>query len=411
MSNTEQIPFLDLVTLHEELEDELVSTLTDTLRTAGFVGGPKVEEFERDFAKFCDASHCVGVASGTDAVRFALTASGVRSGDIVVTVPHTFIATTEAISQAGARPDFVDIDERTYCMDPRKLEEYIEHNCSLDPKTGKLVHRKLQAPITAVVPVHIYGQMADMDPILVLARKFNLIVVEDACQAHGAEYFSKVANAWKKAGSLGHAAAFSFYPGKNLGACGEAGAATTNDEGVARTMRILRDHGQAQKYYHQMEGYNGRLDALQAGFLTTKLRHLADWNRKRREVAHRYDQAFAVMDGVVAPFCPDSARSVNHLYVIRIRQRDALQKHLAKSGIGTGIHYPVPLHLQEAYRHLRYPVGSFPVCERIASEILSLPMYPGLRLDQRQRVVHEIGAFLSSRHVPTNVEQVQQVAL
>ncbi len=411
MSTTEQIPFLDLIAPHKELEEELLSTLRDTLRVAGFVGGPKVEEFEREFAKFCDASHCVGVASGTDAVRFALTAAGVKPGDIVVTVPHTFIATTEAISQAGGRPDFVDIDERTYCMDPRKLEEYLEHQCSLDSKTGTLIHRKLQAPVTAIVPVHIYGQTADMDPILALARKHKLIVVEDACQAHGAEYFSKAANAWKKAGSMGDAAAFSFYPGKNLGACGEAGAVTTNNEAMAKTMRILRDHGQAQKYYHQIEGYNGRLDALQAGFLTTKLRHLAEWNRNRQEVANRYDQAFAAVDGVVAPFCPDSARSVYHLYVIRVRQREALQKYLAKSGIGTGIHYPVPLHLQEAYRHLQYPAGSFPVCERVASDILSLPMYPQLRPDQSRRVVNEVAAFLSSRHVSANAEQVQPVAL
>jgi dTDP-4-amino-4,6-dideoxygalactose transaminase len=411
MSNTEQIPFLDLVTLHKELEEELLSTLRDTLRTAGFVGGPNVEEFEREFAKFCDASHCVGVASGTDAVRFALTAAGVKPDDVVVTVPHTFIATTEAISQAGARPDFVDIDERTYCIDPRKLEEYLERHCSVDAKTGKLINRKLQAPVTAVVPVHIYGQMADMDPILDLARKYNLVVVEDACQAHGAEYHSKTANTWHKAGSLGHAAAFSFYPGKNLGACGEAGAVTTNNEAMARTMRILRDHGQAQKYYHQIEGYNGRLDALQAGFLTIKLRHLADWNRKRLEAAKHYDQAFAAIDGVVAPFCPDSARSVYHLYVIRLRERDALQKRLAKSGIGTGIHYPVPLHLQEAYRDLQYPTGSFPICERVASEILSLPMYPQIRTDQIQRVVGEVAAFLSSGREAVSAEQVQPVAL
>jgi dTDP-4-amino-4,6-dideoxygalactose transaminase len=411
MSNTEQIPFLDLVTLHKELEEELLSTLRDTLRVAGFVGGPKVEEFEREFAKFCGATHCVGVASGTDAVRFALTAAGVKPGDIVVTVPHTFIATTEAISQAGGRPDFVDIDERTYCMDPCKLEEYLEHQCLIDSNTGKLMHRKLRAPVTAIVPVHIYGQMADMDPLIALARRYRLIIIEDACQAHGAEYFSKAANAWQKAGSIGHAAAFSFYPGKNLGACGEAGAVTTNNEAMAKTMRILRDHGQAQKYYHQIEGYNGRLDALQAGFLTTKLRHLAEWNRSRQDVAKRYDLAFADMDGVVAPFCPDSARSVYHLYVIRVRTREALQKHLAKSGIGTGIHYPVPLHLQEAYRHLEYPLGSFPVCERLAAEILSLPMYPQLRTDQPRRVVSEVAAFLSSRQMPSTAEQVQQVSL
>jgi dTDP-4-amino-4,6-dideoxygalactose transaminase len=410
MSNTEQIPFLDLVTLHRELEEELVATLRETLRTAGFVGGPKVEDFERKFAEFCDASHCVGVASGTDAVRFALTASGVKPGDVVVTVPHTFIATTEAISQAGARPDFVDIDERTYCMDARKLEEYLEQKCSVDAKTGKVIHRKLQAPVTAIVPIHIYGQMADMDALLNLARKYNLIVVEDACQAHGAEYYSKSANAWQKAGSLGHAAAFSFYPGKNLGACGEAGAVTTNNEAMARTMRILRDHGQAQKYYHEMEGYNGRLDALQAGFLATKLRHLADWNHKRQQVAKRYDEAFAAIDGVVAPFCPDSVRSVYHLYVIRVRERDALQKHLANAGIGTGIHYPVPLHLQKAYRDLQYRVGSFPVCERIASEILSLPMYPQIGAEQIERIVGEVAAFLFSGREAVSAQQAQPVA-
>jgi dTDP-4-amino-4,6-dideoxygalactose transaminase len=410
MSNNEPIAFLDLVTLHKELEPELLSTLKETLQTAGFVGGPKVEEFERDFAKFCDVPYCVGVASGTDAVRFALTSAGVKPGDIVVTVPHTFIATTEAITQAGARPDFVDIDERTHCMDPRKLRDYLERDCSMDAKTGKLIHRKLQAPVTAVVPVHIYGQMAGMDAILDLARTYNLIVIEDACQAHGAEYFSKATNSWRKAGSIGHAAAFSFYPGKNLGACGEAGAITTNNEAMARTMRMLRDHGQAQKYHHQMEGYNGRLDALQAGFLTVKLRHLANWNRSRQEVAKRYDRSFAAMDGVITPVCSDFVHSVYHLYVIRVRQRDALQKHLAKAGIGTGIHYPVPLHLQEAYRHLQYPSGSFPVCEQVASEILSLPMYPHLHVEQSQRVIREVAAFLSSRRSAT-VEQAQSVAL
>ena len=411
MSTTEQIPFLDLITPHTELQNELSATLIDTLRTAGFVGGPKVEEFEQAFAHFCDATHCVGVASGTDAVRFALTAAGVKPGDVVVTVPHTFIATTEAISQAGGRPDFVDIDERTYCMDPDKLREYLEHHCSKDAKTGKLIHRKLKAPVTAIVPVHIYGQMADMDPILALARKHNLVVVEDACQAHGAEYYSKVENAWRKAGSLGATAAFSFYPGKNLGACGEAGAATTNDQDMARIMRILRDHGQAKKYFHEMEGYNGRLDALQAGFLSIKLRHLADWNRKRQDIAKRYNDAFEGVAGVTLPFCADTARPVYHLYVIRVPQRDALQKHLSKCGIGTGIHYPVPLHLQEAYHHLEYSVGSFPVSERVASEILSLPMYPQLKPDQIERVVREVAAFVSSQFAPNTLDEIQQLAL
>jgi dTDP-4-amino-4,6-dideoxygalactose transaminase len=396
MSNNAAIPFLDLCSLHQQLEAELLPVFQKTLRTAGFVGGAMVEEFEREFAKFCEVKHCVGLASGTDAVRFALMAAGVKPGDVVVTVPNTFIATTEAISQAGARPDFVDVDERTYCMDVNKLREYLERECSIDPQTHKLVHRKFKAPVTAIVPVHIYGQMADMDAILALARKYDLVVIEDACQAHGAEYFSKQDGTWKKAGSMGRVAAFSFYPGKNLGACGEAGAVTTNDEEVARTIRMLRDHGQAKKYYHDMEGYNGRLDAMQAGFLTVKLRHLAEWNRKRQEAAHRYDELLSTIPAVTGPYCAECSRAVYHLYVIRVKNREALQKSLEKSKIGTAIHYPVPLHLQQAYRHLGYSNGSFPVSERVASEILSLPMYPQLGIEEIRRVVKEIGALLMS---------------
>lgn len=401
MSHNEQIPFLDLSSLHQELESELLPVFLQSLRTAGFVGGPMVEEFERGFANFCGTSQCVGVASGTDAVRFALTAAGVKPGDIVVTVPHTFIATTEAISQAGARPDFVDIDERTHCMDVSKLEKYLERDCSFE--AGRLVHRKFRAPVSAVVPVHIYGQTADMDPILELAQRYNLSVIEDACQAHGAEYFSKKTNSWKKAGSMGHAAAFSFYPGKNLGACGEAGAITTNDAGMARTMRMLRDHGQAQKYYHDIEGYNGRLDAMQAGFLTVKLRHLAEWNRKRIQAARRYDELFSSIEGVITPYSPDYARSVYHLYVVRVSDRDSLQKRLSNAKIGSGIHYPVPLHLQKAYKNLGYSQGSFPVSEKVASEIISLPIYPQITTEQIGRVVREVANSISSRPTQASV--------
>jgi dTDP-4-amino-4,6-dideoxygalactose transaminase len=393
MSNNGKIPFLDLVTLHEELEAELVPVFQKILRTAGFVGGPVVEEFEREFARFCEASHCVGVASGTDAVLFALMATGVRPGDIVITVPHTFIATTEAITQASARVHFVDINERTYTMDPVKLQEYLETKCYIDQETGKTHHRESKAPITAVVPVHIYGQTADMDPILDLARRFNLIVVEDACQAHGAEYFSQRENRWKKAGSMGHAAAFSFYPGKNLGACGEAGAVTTNSADMAQKMRMLRDHGQAKKYYHDIEGYNGRLDALQAGILTVKLRHLADWNRKRQEAARRYDEMLSSAEGVTAPYQPDWSRGVYHLYVIRVQDRVGLQKSLAEAKIETGIHYPVPLHLQKAYQNLGYKQGDFPVTEKVSAEILSLPMYPQLGAKQQRQVVQKTAEF------------------
>jgi dTDP-4-amino-4,6-dideoxygalactose transaminase len=398
-SNNEKIPFLDLVTLHRELESELVPVFQQALRTAGFIGGPMVEEFEREFAKFCDAAYCVGLASGTHAVQFALMAAGVQAGDVVLTVPHTFIATTEAITQAGARPDFVDIDEHSYCMDPAKLVEYIEKECYLDRETGKPYHRKWRAPLTAVVPVHLYGQCADMDAIQEVARRYNLIVVEDACQAHGAEYFSKKDNRWKKAGSIGVAGAFSFYPGKNLGACGEAGAVTTNSEDMARHMRMLRDHGQSKKYYHDIEGYNGRLDSIQAGFLTVKLRHLAKWNRQRQEVARRYDKLFAGADGVIAPSCPEWSRPVYHLYVVRVQDRQGLQKHLADAKIDTGIHYPIPLHLQKAYQNYGYKQGDFPIAEKVAEEIVSLPMYPQLRAEQQERVADAVTQFASVRVV------------
>ena len=393
MSLTEKIPFLDLVTPHQQLEPELTAVFHKVLQTAGFVGGPMVENFENEFAAFCDVKHCVGVANGTDAVRFALMAAGVQPGDIVITVPHTFIATTEAISQAGARPDFVDIDERTYSMDVAMLREYLERECYVDRETGKPHHRKFRAPVTAVVPVHIYGQCADMDPILELARRYNLIVVEDACQAHGAEYFSQQENRWRKAGSMGHAAAFSFYPGKNLGACGEAGAVTTNNEEIARHIRMLREHGQTKKYYHKIEGYNGRLDSLQAGLLSVKLHHLAEWNRQRQEAAARYNEMLSSADRVITPHCPTWSRPVHHLYVVRVADREGLQKHLADAKIDTGIHYPIPLHLQDAYKAFGFKNGDFPVTEKVALEILSLPMFPQLQPEAQSRVVQKIQEF------------------
>jgi dTDP-4-amino-4,6-dideoxygalactose transaminase len=395
ISNHGKIPFLDLVTLHEKLEAELVPVFQKVLRTAGFVGGPMVEDFEREFAAFTGATHCVGLASGTDAVRFALMAAGVQPGDVVLTVPHTFIATTEGISQAGARPDFVDIEETTYCMDPLKLQEYLEKKCYLDRETGRPYNWESRAPVTAIVPVHIYGQTADMDPLLEIARRYNLIVVEDACQAHGAEYFSKKENRWRKAGTMGHAAAFSFYPGKNLGACGEAGAATTNSESIAKKMRMLREQGQAKKYYHDIEGYNGRLDSLQAGILSVKLRHLAEWNRKRQAAARRYDELLSSIEGVAAPQQPEWSRSVYHLYVVRVQDRVGLQKHLGEANIDTGIHYPLPLHLQQAYKHFGYKQGDFPVTEKVAAEILSLPMYPQLEAEQQKRVVQKAAEFVA----------------
>ena len=387
------IPFLDLVTPHVELEQELTGVFQKALRTAGFIGGPMVQEFEVAFARFCDAKCAIAVSSGTDALRFALMACGVRSGDAVITVPHTFIATTEAISQAGALPEFVDIDERTYNMDPVKLQKYLEEQCALDP-LGRLISRRSGRPVTAVVPVHLYGQTPDMDPILDIADRYGLVVVEDACQAHGAEYFSRKYGKWMKAGSIGRAAAFSFYPGKNLGACGEAGAVTTNDPGLAERIKMLRDHGQATKYYHDVEGYNGRLDAIQAGLLHAKLPHLPRWNSARRERAEEYNHMLTAADcGVLPPYEPSWSKAVYHLYVVRTADRKGLMDHLKKAGIGTGIHYPIPLHLQKAYLSLNYRPGDFPVSENVAEEIVSLPMFPQLTSEQQAQVVQEILRF------------------
>ena len=402
MANPTKVPFLDLVTPHKELEEELLAVVKKAFSNAGFIGGPMVEEFEREFARFCDAKYCVGVNSGTDALRFAFMASGIEPGDIVITVPHTFIATTEAISQAGGQIRFVDIHEQTYTLDPARLREYVDKYCQFDAKSGRLIERGSKRRVAAVVPVHLYGQMADMDPIMELAAKYNFIVIEDACQAHGAEYFSKKANTWRKAGSIGKAAAFSFYPGKNLGACGEGGAITTNDEAMAQRMKMIRDHGQAKKYYHDVEGYNGRLDSIQAGWLSVKLRHLAQWNESRRALAHRYHELLAeAKDSIVVPFEAAWTKGVYHLYVVRVPNREALQAALAEAGIGTGIHYPIPLHLQKAYEHLGYQKGAFPVTERVASEIVSLPMFPQMTTAQQDEVAQKVEEFLDAKVAAT----------
>ncbi|MGB8473915.1 MAG: DegT/DnrJ/EryC1/StrS family aminotransferase [Candidatus Acidiferrum sp.] len=398
MTNNGKVPFLDLVAPHQELEAELLAVVKKAFETAGFIGGPMVDEFERRFAEFSDAKFCVGVNSGTDALRFALLAAGLEPGSVAVTVPHTFIATTEAISQAGLRMAFVDIHEETYTMDPEKLRAYLEDQCVFDASRGKLVEKARGLTVSAIVPVHLYGQMADMDPILELAARYDLEVIEDACQAHGAEYFSSKTGKWRKAGSIGLAAAFSFYPGKNLGACGEGGAITTNDEAMAKRMRMLRDHGQAKKYYHDIEGYNGRLDSIQAGWLSVKLSRLGQWNESRRSLAHRYHELFGdATDGITVPREAAWTRGVYHLYVVRVEDREALQSHLAKMGIATGIHYPIPLHQQKAYEHLGYKTGDFPVTERVAREILSLPMFPQLTHAQQDEVATRTREVLSAR--------------
>lgn len=400
MSAAAAIPFLDLVSLHEEMKEELCGVFRSALGTAGFIGGPMVQDFENAFAKYCDADYCVGVGSGTDALRFALIAAGVKQGDMVITVPHTFIATTEAISQAGAQPAFVDVDEQTFNIDPRKLRAYLEVECCFDEQTEKMVDRRTGKPVVAIVPVHLYGQVADMDAVLEIAERYELVVIEDASQAHGAEYFSRKENRWRKAGSMGAAAAFSFYPGKNLGACGEAGAVTTNNEELARKMRMLRDHGQARKYYHDIEGYNGRLDAIQAGILSVKLKYLPDWTRRRVEAAKRYRELFEYADAdVMLPSELAWAKPSYHLFVVRVSDREDLIGHLSARGIGSGIHYPVPLHLQNAYRSLGHQEGDFPVCEKLAKEILSLPLFPEITAQQQSRVVEEVLSFAKAEPV------------
>jgi len=388
-----EIPFLDLKTPHRELEEELVKVFRECLRNASFVGGPQVQAFENEFAQFCETKYCVAVNSGTDALRFSLIAAGIGPGDEVITVPNTFIATTEAISQTGATPVFVDIDERTYNMDPSKLEDFLKKRYAL----GAM--RSASRP-RAVLPVHLYGQPADMDSILDIADRYGLIVIEDACQAHGALYYSEKDEKWKKAGSMGLAAAFSFYPGKNLGACGEGGAVTMNNEEIAQKIRMLRDHGQGKKYYHDFEGYNGRLDAIQCGILRIKLKHLSNWNEARRQNASLYTQFLTrnpehVTCNILTPYVPSWAKPVFHLYVIRSQKRDELQKFLSENGINTGLHYPIPLHLQNAYKNFNLSNGNYPITEKVANEILSLPMFPELTKDQIEYIVEKIKTFYS----------------
>lgn len=385
--STSAIPFLDLKTPHHELEQELAAVFKQVCETAYFVGGPMVRQFEKEFAGFCTSEFCIALNSGTDAVRFACMAAGVRPGDVVFTVPNTFIATVEGISQAGAVAEFVEENGNTYSLDSEKLQNHIQNECYFDASAKRLFSRRWQRPVSAIVPVHLYGRPADMDPIIEIAREYNLMVVEDACQAHGARYFSKRENRWMTAGSIGDAAAFSFYPGKNLGAMGEGGAVTTNSAEIDRKVRMLRDHGQVEKYIHEIEGYNGRLDALQAGILSIKLKKLANWNEQRRACAHYYSERLRNVKKVVCTEEPEWAESVFHLYVVRVPERQNVQELMNGEKIGTGLHYPIPLHLQKAYIPLHYRTGDFPFTEKAAGEILSLPMFPGLTRDQQDRVV------------------------
>jgi dTDP-4-amino-4,6-dideoxygalactose transaminase len=357
-----RVPFLDLVAHHAPLRGEINAAIEKVIDCAAFAGGPFVAEFEEDFAAYCSCDHAIGVGNGTDALWLALLASGVSPGDEVITVPNTFMATAEAISYCGAKPVFVDVDERTHTMDPAAIEKAITFRTK------------------AVIPVHLFGQPADMDPILTVAHAHGLVVIEDAAQAHGAEYKGR------RAGSLGDAGCFSFYPGKNLGAFGEAGAVVTNNPELRDKMRILRDHGQIQKYHHTMVGWNARMDGIQAAVLRVKLRHLDRWNELRRSYAAQYDRALEGVEELAIPFEAAYARHVYHIYAMRVRRRDEVIRLLSEMGIACGIHYPVPIHLQIAYQSLGYEVGAFPIAEQAARQFISLPMFPELTPEQVQFV-------------------------
>jgi dTDP-4-amino-4,6-dideoxygalactose transaminase len=353
-----RVPFLDLSAHHAPLRDEFDRAIGEVIDSGAFAGGPFVEKFEADFAAYNRSQYAVGLGSGTEALWLSLLACGVGPGDEVITVPNTFMATAEAITYCAARPVFVDVDENTYTMDPAGLEKAV---------TSKT---------KAIIPVHLFGQPADMDPILEFAREHDLLVIEDAAQAHGAEYKGRMV------GTLGDAGCFSFYPGKNLGAFGEAGAVVTDNSELQEKIRILRDHGQVRKYRHTMVGWNCRMDGIQAAVLSVKLRHLESGNSLRRAHALEYNRAFDGVDGVVTPLEAPYARHVYHIYAIRVQERDEVMWLLKEKGIQCGVHYPVPVHLQKAYRSLGYEAGALPTSEQTALEFISLPMFPELTEEQ-----------------------------
>ena len=369
-----KVPFVDLKTQYTKIREEIEAKVHQVLEDTTFILGPEVTQFEQEFASFLCAKHVAGVANGTDALLLTLKALGIRSGDDVIIPANTFVATAEAIVHASARPVLADINPQTYNIDVEQIEGHITSRTK------------------AIIPVHLYGQPADLGPIQAIAEHYGLHVIEDAAQAHGAEYRGQ------RVGSLGHAACFSFYPSKNLGACGDAGAVVTNDDQLARTVRKLRDHGSSDKYRHDLVGYNSRLDTLQAAVLLIKLRHLDEWNQTRRENAQLYDELLSEIPGIVAPTIVERTRHVYHLYVVRVEigTRDELRQYLQARGIQTGIHYPMPLHLTAAFRHWQYEENHFPVAERCAKQILSLPMYPELERKQIKYVAEQIFNYMTA---------------
>lgn len=369
-----QVPYLNLQAQHTALKQEFAAAIQEVIDTGAFAGGPFVTAFEEDFASYCECQHAIGLGSGTDALWLTLLALGIGPGDEVITVPNSFMATAEAITYCGARPVFVDVDEHAHTMDPVALRKAI---------TGRT---------KAVIPVQLFGQPADMDSISEIARAHGLAVIEDACQAHGARYKGR------RCGTLGIAGSFSFYPGKNLGAFGEAGTVTTDDANLAQKIRVLRDHGQIRKYHHTMIGWNCRMDGIQGAVLRIKLRQLEHNNELRRSHAAHYNDGFAGISEIITPAEMDYARHVYHIYPIRVRHRDRLMRSLEAKGIGCGIHYPIPIHLQEAYRSLGYQRGVFPVAERAADEFVSLPMFPELTHDEVEIVIAAVKDGIRETH-------------
>ena len=366
------VPFNDLRAQYHTIKPEIDAAISEILESCAYIGGPALERFEKNFAAFCGAKHGVGLASGTAALHVTFAAMDIGPGDEIITTPWTFIATVEAISQAGASVRFVDCRLSDGCMDPEQLE------AAITPRTK------------AIVPVHIFGQPCDMDPILAVANRHGVPVIEDAAQAHGAE------DKGRRVGTFGRVACFSFYPGKNLGAYGDGGGVVTNDDALAARIRLLRDHGRTTKYEHQVEGYNYRLDGLQAAILDVKLRHLEKWTQARQSFAAKYDALLVGTD--IVPMKPrPGVRHVYHLYVVRVPDREMLLPLLAKRGVGVGVHYPIPLHLQPAYQHLGIARGSFPNAERLAGEVISLPMYAEMDERAPEHVVSVLRELVAAR--------------
>jgi len=364
------VPFVDLKEQYLAIKDELEAQLPAVFEKGSFILGPQAKAFEEEFAKYCQCRYAVGVNSGTDALYMAVSALGIDVGDEVILPTHTFIATALCISYTGARPVFVDSEEETYNIDPASFEK------AITPKTK------------AVIPVHIYGQPANMDEINTIAKKHNIKVIEDACQAHGALYKDK------RAGSLGDIGCFSFYPTKNLGAFGDAGMFVTNDEKVYETALMLRDYGRKGRYNHKVKGYNSRLDSIQAVVLSAKLKHLDEWSGMRQDIAARYKKQLSNIGGIIIPMVKEDRTHVFHLYVLRVQNRDQVLEGLKARGVGALIHYPIPIHLQEAYSDLGYEKGQFPVAERITQEVISLPMFPHMTPQQVDYVCDSLQAVL-----------------